>query len=88
MRFIDESAPHGWYPKPGELVEGRYSGRLIRGTVLSGNKPTKPRVFSRGGFVALYVMDDYGRARAINQVRPVGGYHGWTNQTPISAAGL
>lgn len=72
--FISPSAPHHWYPRPGERVEGMSSGRLVQGVVEESYKhPGRPAVFSRYGFVGLYIRTDSGRRVAINEVRPVAG---------------
>lgn len=72
MSFISSYAPKHWYPVVGEKVKGKSGHREFEGTVLSSKrKPNKPAVFSRWGYVGLYVETDNGKKVSINNVEPI-----------------
>ena len=67
-------AQSGYYPRPGDRVIGRHGHKEETGWVLPArSNPRKPRVFSRHGFVAVYIATDSGRQVAVNEVRLAGG---------------
>ena len=71
MKLISDISPAGWYPKPGESVMGMSGKRQVKGTVLAAtDHPSKARIFSKFGLVALVVEDQSGIPRAIKEVKP------------------
>ena len=53
----------------GDLVKGRKGRNQIIGKVLeSTNRPGKPAVFSRYGFVGVWIQTDEGYKTVINEV--------------------
>lgn len=53
----------------GDFVKGRKGKHTIKGTVLeSTKKPGKPAVFSRWGYVGVWIEDKCGRKTVINNV--------------------
>ena len=69
--FIHHSAPRGWRPQIGELVIGKAGKREVKGYVLeSTKKKGKPAVFNRYGGVLLWIETEYGKKKAINEIRP------------------
>lgn len=69
--FISREAPSGWYPSVGERVVGENKKLgLVEGTVAESYKhPGRPAVFSRHGFVGLYIDSKHGQVCVI-EVRP------------------
>lgn len=69
--FINAAAPKGWYPRIGEQVVGRKGHQVVHGVVAESKKhPGKPAIFSRHGFVGLYIVTDGGKQVCVNEVRP------------------
>lgn len=72
--FINPHAS-GFYPKVGDLVigaTGRKYQQDIIGIVLPSKKnPSRPAIFSRYGYVGLYVRNlDTGKQQCVNNIRP------------------
>jgi len=80
--FINrEKAGFGWYPKPGELVEGYVGLKRHTGKVEASFKnPTKPAIFQRLGFVGCYVLCTDGKRRALYELAPIGDERAESNR--------
>lgn len=60
-----------YYPKVGDQVSGMAGKRLVSGKVIASKRnPLKPAIFSRHGFVGLYILCEDGKQRVINEVCP------------------
>jgi len=71
--FINrQKAGFGWYPKPGEYIEGYMGLKRYEGTVEASYKyPGKPAIFQRFGFVGCYVKCSDGKRRALYELAPI-----------------
>ena len=66
-KFTQES---GFRPKVGSEVIGQSGKKDYKGVVLEHPKhPGKPFIFSRWGFVGLYIECDDGKKRVVNEIR-------------------
>ena len=71
MDFIHKGNEH-YYPKVGDTVSGMAGKHLIVGKVLARkSNPLKPAIFSRRGFVGLYIITEEGKTKVINEISPV-----------------
>jgi len=71
--FINrQKAGFGWYPKPGEYIEGYVGLKRYEGIVEASYKhPGKPAIFQRFGFVGCYVQCSDGKRRALYELAPI-----------------